>query len=94
MANAVLLRAQREYMCNWVGPDLVFIVLNLTEECVAARLKQRHGNSGIAEVLRKIFTRFEPAGNDEKNAYNLTVEDGMSRHDVMKKCLELIQKIE
>ena len=94
MANAVALRAQREYMCDWVGPDLVFIVLNLTEECIAARLKQRHGNSGAGEALKKIFTMFEPAGDDEKNAYNVTVEEGMSRRDVMKKCFELIQKIE
>ena len=37
-------RAQRDLIRNILGPDLVFVVLNMTKECQEKRLHERHGD--------------------------------------------------
>ena len=74
-----------------MGPELVFLVLNLTKECQKKRIEMRHpGSEEVAEIFNKMFDGFEPAGNDEPNAYNVTIEDGMSPDDVLKTVVDII----
>ena len=75
-----------------MGPDLVFVVINMTQECQKERLKERHGES-VGDLMEKMFNLYEPTGEDEENAFNVTVDTGMSRQDVLKQvtktlCLE------
>ena len=82
-------------MCRSIlGPDAVFIVLNLTKSCVRKRLEGRHGDGENAdkftESLHKMFDLYEPAGGDEEGAHNITVDENMSTDDVMKLILEKI----
>ena len=43
-------------------------------------------------MLIKYAALCEPAGEDEENAYNLDIDENMTRDDVMKKLLEIVRK--
>ena len=45
IAQAVFSRRQRDKLRKIIGPDLVFIVLNMTKECQMKRIQGRHGDS-------------------------------------------------
>ena len=43
--------------------------------------------------LVKVFDVYEPAGEDEEGAYNVTITEDMTRQDVLKEVLAVIAKI-
>ena len=97
IAQAVFSRRQRDKLRKIIGPDLVFIVLNMTKECQKKRIQGRHGNSMPEEfmvVLVKYAEMCEPAGDDEENAFNVTISEDMSKDDVVKKVLEIVNNLE
>ena len=56
IAQAVFSRTQRDKLRKIIGPDLVFIVLNMTKECQRKRIKGRHGDTmpdSFLEILYK-----------------------------------------
>ena len=64
----------------------------MTKECQEKRLINRHGNDKMAiDFLTKIHTMYEPAGDDEENALNVTITEEMSPEDVVQKVLENIK---
>ena len=71
---------------------MTFIILNLTKSCQMKRLAGREGAVGGAEMFNKIFELYEPAGEDEDGAVNVTVTEDMSTDDVLKYVLEAIAK--
>ena len=74
----------------------MFIVLNMTKSCQEKRIEARHGgkaNTGIESMLTKIFDIYEPAGEDEEGAHNVTITEDMTRDDVLKAVLAVIDKI-
>ena len=93
IAQAVFSRKQRELLRNIIGPDLVFIVISMTKECNAQRIKKRGNMGEYADALIKYAELCEPAGDDEENAYNIVVTEDMSIDDVMGKVLEIVQKL-
>ena len=66
--------------------------MNLTKECQMERIQQRHGEGG-GEALKHVFDLFEPAGQDEENAFNVTVDKGMTREDVVQLVSDVIKNI-
>ena len=40
-----------------------------------------------------MYALYEPAGDDEANAYNVTITEDMSPDDVIGKVLEITQKL-
>ena len=60
------------------------------------RLKRRHGEA-IAESKLEMFNKyadlFEPASDNEENAFNVTITDDMSPLDVSKCINDVISKI-
>ena len=92
VAHAVATRKSRDYLRQLMGPDLVFVVLNLTRKCAGARLKGRHGDS-VGDGLENIHSIYQPAAEDEINAYNVDVEEGMTKDDVMQKVLEITERL-
>ena len=94
VAHAVPTRASRDFLRGLVGSDLFFIVLNITKECQSERLKGRHGEGQGGDELEKIFANFQPAGEGEPRAFNLTIEAGMSREEVMQKAFDIVNNIE
>ena len=74
--------------------DVVFIVLNMTHECQRKRLAQRPGDTGLnLDFLNDMFRFYEPAGEDENNAFNVTVTEGMSPDDVIEKVQEIVRNL-
>ena len=58
------------------------------------RLEGRHGDGEnskkFSETLHKMYDNYEPAGEDEEGAINITVDENMSTDDVLKLVLEKI----
>ena len=93
IAHAVATRTSRDFIRNHMGNNVIFIVLNLTEQCQKARLRGRHGDQLLEEstLMTDMFKFYEAAGEDEPNAYNVTIEDGESPDDVLQNVLDLIK---
>ena len=74
-------------------PDVIFVVMNLTDECVKERIISRHGteNPQLTALYNKLYSYFEPATEDEENAYNITIDCNCSREDVIEKVLGLFK---
>ena len=60
------------------------------------RLEARSGGGENAkkssEIGIKLYDMYEPAGEDEEGAHNITITEDMSRDDVMKLILDKIGK--
>ena len=73
---------------------LVFIVLNLTQECITERIMARHGECAEgAEGLERAYSAFQPADEDEERAYNVTIQKGMSKQEVLQEVLKIVDRI-
>ena len=93
VAFAVISRKSRDLLRTLLGPDLVFIVLNLTKECQTKRIEARHpgdGQKGVRNSLMKIYDKYEQAGKDEPNSFNVEIKENMTPKDVMNAVLEVI----
>ena len=44
-------------------------------------------------IARSMYGMYEPAGEDEEGAHNVTITEDMTREDVLKEVLALIDKI-
>ena len=94
VAHGVTSRGNRDFIKTLMGPDLVFIVLNLTQECITERIMARHGECAEgAEGLERAYSAFQPADEDEERAYNVTIQKGMSKQEVLQKVLEIVDSI-
>ena len=96
VAFAVVTRESRELLKKMVGPELVFVVLNLTKECQTKRILARHPGDDqkmFQDVLMNMFDSYEPAGEDETNALNVTIDEDMTRDQVMKSVLDAIKQV-
>ena len=91
VAHLVMSRKSRDF-CRAACPNVVFITLDLTESCQQKRLKGRHGGQN-AEPFKKLFQDFEPAKDEEENAYKVKISEDMTKEDVMHKVLEIIKSI-
>ena len=89
----VYTRKQRDDLRKILGPDLIFIVLNISKEYEEKRLKERGEDDGFIDFVLAIFQTSEAAGDDEENAYNVTITEDMSPNDVVKKILEIVNEI-
>ena len=82
VAQAIYSRKQRDDMRKILGPDCVFIVLNMSNECQKKRVLGRHGdsmNEDFLNLMIKLARMYEPAGADEENAYNVEITEDMTR---------------
>ena len=76
-----------------LGNDVVFIVLGMTLECSQKRVEKRHGDiDGVGDFASKLHKFYAPAGEDEPNSYNVSIEQGMSRDDVLAKVIDVVNK--
>ena len=61
------------------------------------KVLNRHGDDEqgkqFAEMMVKFFDLYEPAGADEKNAYNIDITEDMSVEDVLKEVLKIVEKV-
>ena len=96
VAQAIFSHKQRSLLREILGPDLVFIVMNMTKESQMERLSKRHAGNmpeAFMNVLIKWAEMCEPAGEDEVNAYNLDITADMTKEEVVQKVLEIATNI-
>ena len=95
VAQALFSRKQREFLTKIIGPDLTFIVLNMTAECQFERIASRHGghlNETFMNILVQYREMCEPAGKNENNAFNVDIHQNMTRDEVLQKILNIVNK--
>ena len=95
VAQAVPSRVLRDHIKGELGPDLIFIVLQMTKEDQVKRIEARHGEghtgSSAVEMLTKVHDLYEAVADDEENAISIAVTEGMNREDVAEKILKAVQ---
>ena len=97
VAFAVFSRKQRHIIRKILGPDVIFIVLNLTKDCTKKRLAGRHGDGDTADKITNILLEmhkfYEKAGEDEANAFNIIIEENMNTDNVVEKVMDIIKSL-
>ena len=95
MAHAVPSKATRDTIRQYLGSQrVVFIVLNISLDMTIKRTLARHGDAeGVADFVANVYKVYEPAGEDEDNAFNVDIEEDMSKEDVLAKVLKVIRMI-
>ena len=48
----------------------------------------------MAEMMAKFYDLYEPAGDDEKNAYNISINEDMSVDDVLQEALKIVENVQ
>ena len=84
VAQAVPNRALRDEIKK-ILPDVTFVTLTIKEDDLKARLEKRHGEdqSDINDMMLSIHKYYEPANDDEANAFNIDLETSMTPEDVV-----------
>ena len=79
VAQAVPNRALRDEIKK-ILPDVTFVTLTIKEDDLKARLEKRHGEdqSDINDMMLSIHKYYEPASDDEANAFNIDLETSMT----------------
>jgi len=91
IAAVTLKRATRDFIRSRLGPDLVFVVLNMDDEEIKKRVLARHkGDETALKMMMAVNKLCDPAGEDEENALSVKVTNDMSREDVVNKILEMV----
>jgi len=91
IASLAMNKEFRDIIRSFLGPDLVFIVLNMEREEVRERLMNRHrDHEGMVDMLMKITKLCEAATEDEDQAINVLVTKDMSQEDVVNKIMEVV----
>ena len=97
IAFAVFSRKQRDIIRKVLGPDVIFMVLNLTKDCTKKRLTARHGEGDLADMLNntilELYKFYEKAGEDEENAFNIIIEEDMNADNVIDKVMDIIKTL-
>lgn len=96
VAQATMTRNQRDKLKAKLGPELIFIVLSMSESCQKKRIEARHGTQkgeSLIQAMKNLFNLYEAAGEDEENAFNVEIDEKMNENDVLDKVLEVVAKI-
>ena len=95
VAFALFTKRQRGQARQKLGKKLVFIVLKMTRTCMRKRLAARHGgdeNSHAVDSIVNMHSLYEDVGEDEPQAYTVTVDENTTKNDVITKVLDIMEK--
>ena len=97
IAFAVFSRKQRDIIRKILGPDVIFVVLNLTKDCTKKRLAGRHGDGDTADKITNILLEmhkfYEKAGEHEWKAFNIMIDEDMNTDNVIDKVMDIIKPL-
>ena len=96
VAQAVPKRSLRDLIRKHLGPDLIFVILNLSKETQQQRIEARNGgddndNAGVTEWITKMYDQFEEKQDDEPSTFSIEVNAGMTQDQVINEILNLIK---
>ena len=91
VAQAVPTRALRDEIKK-ILPDVTFVTLTLKEDVLRKRLEARHGDQkGIADHFVSFMKQYEPAEEDEAQAFNVDLTASMTPEDVVEIVLQKLK---
>ena len=61
---------------------------------VLNRLGEGSHATQMAEMMAKFYDLYEPAGDDEKNAYNISINEDMTVEDVLQEALKIVENVQ
>ena len=96
IAFALFSRKQRDAVRKVFGPNLIFVVLTMSKECIFKRLAMRHGEEHVKDmdkVIDSFIKLYQKAEEDEEGAINVCVTEDMSQDDVVQEVLVAIKKM-
>ena len=94
IAHVLLTRELRDNMREWLGPDLVIVILTMSSEDRRERILLRHEGSTEAADMMDAFERImEPVGENEPNTIEVKVTSAMTREEVVAKILEEVKRL-
>ena len=68
----------------------------LFSACQRKRIIVRHGEEqgeSLVEMMGNFFDLYEPAGKDEENAYNVEIDEDMTKDQVLQKVMDIVTEI-
>ena len=95
VAQAVPKKELRDLIRKILGPELTFVMLELTKETQQKRIEARVGGdenegAGVTEWISKMYDEFEAYQKDEPNTINISINADMNKEQVVKSILEKI----
>merc|ERR1719347_1124165 len=94
IAHVILTREIRDKMREWLGPDLIFVHLEMSTEDRRARVLGRHqGHTDAADLMDVVSKQMEPIEAEEPNTILLKVTKDMSKDDVLAEVLRRVEEI-
>jgi len=92
VAVVVETREQRDFIRSKLGPELVFVVLDMEMEQQMERIRGRHGeeDESSVEYLKEWYKVCEPAADDEDNTVGLKISPDMTPENVVDKILKIV----
>ena len=91
VAQAVPTKKLRDLIKSKLGPDLVFVVLNLKKDHQLERLGPRSATLGEELIKMWMGMKYEPAEENEEKAIDLKITREMELDDVVAKIMEKIR---
>ena len=92
VAHVLLTREMRDSMREWLGRDLVILILTMSSEDRRERVLLRHEGSMEAADMMDAFERImEPIGEDEPNTIEVAVTSAMTREEVVTRISEEVR---
>ena len=90
IAHGTETKSLRDYIRKKLGPDLIFVALDMNKELQMRRLEHRHGNRDEIRYPDWVYKLFEPAQPHENQLIEIVLDSEMSRDDVIQ---EIFKKI-
>ena len=85
VAQAVASKVLRDEIRKVLGPELIFVFLDVRKDTLSRRLKQRYGdNSSLFDTVFKLSNMYDGASPEESNSITITVDDTTTVEDVIK----------
>ena len=98
VSQAVPKQCMRDSIKKVLGDQCIFVVLSLSAETNAKRVKARHAEmdeasqKSLIEWMSNMYQLYEIAGENEENAVNVEIGPDMDKHQVAKEILQKVQK--
>jgi len=94
IAHCTMTRDMRDFIRTKLGPDFIFVLLEMDLDTTKERLRKRHhGDEQAVEMLAALNEKCDPAGDGEENVVTVKVTKEMSPQDVIKKTMEIVEKM-
>jgi len=86
----VLNKDWRQFVRSFIGPDLLYVNLVMSEEAIRKRIEKRHNDDNDTDKLMKIYNLHQSGtSDDEEGMIKINIDEKMTENDVVQLiCIE------